>query len=169
MIDNVKLHFTYYTEFFGTGLIASYVKYGKIIMGEQFEINPTAYIILRIVKAEVSLLLFFGLFHLHEKWKLALNTTLILLILPSVSGVYCMLYMIPVTVLFLNSLVEDDRKIGIDRILIFLSLIMIFFPYRCSISDYLNFNLAVPILVVISSFYSMDALRNYYKKSNVIN
>ena len=166
MISNIKLHFMYHSEAYGTGLMASYVKYAKFYMGNSFEINITAWSILKILKVELSLLLLLGSYFLKEKWKIVLNITLVLLILPSVSGGYCMLYMIPVTVLFLNSLIENDN-VSLDKVLIIICLVLINFVYRCGISNYLNYNFAVPILVLISSKYSLSAISEFLKQRRI--
>ena len=161
MVSNIQLHFKHYSEFIGTGLISSYTKYGLIIKGEQFQITPITYHFFKVLKILVSILLSLGIFFLQEKWKKALNATLILLILPSVSGAYCMIYMIPVTVLFMSSLIQD--KITVDKLIILLSLIMIFFVYRCDFSIFFNFSFAIPVLVIMASNYSIKSLRNSKK------
>ena len=160
-------HLVYHSETYGTGLIASYVKYAKFYLGNNFEASVTALVILRILKVEVSVLLLLGSYFLKDKWIVVLNVTLVLLILPSVSLGYCMLYMIPFTVLFLNSLLDHD-KASLDKILVFLCLLLIYFVYRCDMSSFLNFNFAVPVLAVISSLYSIKSILDHSKQQRIV-
>lgn len=104
-----------------------------------------------------------GAFYIQEKWKIVFNITLVLLIFPSVSGVYNVLYLIPVTVLFLNSFLED--KIPVDKLFVFLGLIMIYFIYRCPISDFFNMHFAIPTLSLVGMYYS---IKSFYNSNHVI-
>ena len=167
MLSNIMRHLVYQSEIYGTGLIASYVKYAKFCFGNNFEASATALVILRILKVEVSLLLLFGSCFLKDKWIIVLNLTLVLLILPSVSLGYCMLYMIPFTVLFFNSLIDHD-KASLDKVIILLCLILIYFVYRCDMSIFFNFNFAVPVLVLISSLYSITSILDYSKQQRIV-
>ena len=167
MLSNIKLHFMYHSEAYGTGLIASYVKYAKFCFGNNFEASATTLVILRILKVEVAALLLLGSCFLKDKWIVVLNLTLVLLILPSVSGGYCMLYMIPFTVLFLNSLI-DHEKASLDKVLVFFCLLLIYFVYRCDMSNFFNYNFAVPILALISSLYSITSILEHSKQQRTV-
>ena len=167
MLSNIMRHLVYHSEIYGTGLIASYVKYAKYYLGNNFEASDTALVILRILKVEVSVLLLLGSYFLKDKWIIVLNLTLVLLILPSASGFYCMLYMIPFTVLFLNSLIDYD-KASLDKVLVFLCLLLIYFVYRCDMSSFFNYNFAVPVLSLISSVYSVTSILDHSKQQRIV-
>ena len=167
VLSNIKLHFMYHSEAYGTGLIASYVKYAKFFWGDNFEVNVIVLAILRFLKVEVAALLLLGSCFLKDKWIVVLNLTLVLLILPSVSGGYCMLYMIPFTVLFLNSLI-DHEKASLDKVLVFFCLLLIYFVYRCDMSNFFNYNFAVPILALISSLYSITSILEHSKQQRIV-
>ena len=123
--------------------------------------TDTIYKPLRMISVEVSFVLFLGLFHFKEKWKQVLNLTIIMLILPSVAFQYYFLLSIPATILFLNSfsdnLCGNMPDISIGKTLIFLSFIMVYFVYRCPLSDFFNYKFAILILTVMGLFYSIQA------------
>lgn len=146
-IDFVVIH--------GTSLLSSYYHFGKYLFNESFKISKEAYSSLTVIRSIIALLLFLGTFQIKEKWKIVLNLIIILLILPSVSYAYNFLYMLPFTVLFFNSLLKD--KISVDKITIFCSLIMIYFVYRCSLTDFFNYLFALPILTALGLIYSVQA------------
>ncbi|MCR4610562.1 MAG: glycosyltransferase 87 family protein, partial [Lachnospiraceae bacterium] len=103
MIHNLNLWFTTYVSYNeGTGFVASYVKYIRFFYDCRY-ISDTSYKILTVLKSEVSFILLLGAFHFEEKWKCVFNVILVLLVLPTTSAAYCLLYLIPFTVLFLNS------------------------------------------------------------------
>ena len=115
----------------------------------------------QFVSYEVSFILFLGLFHFKEKWKQVLNLTIIMLIVPSVAFQYYFLLSIPVTILFLSSfsdnLHENTNDDVIGKFFIFMSFIMIYFVYRCPLSDFFNHKFAILILTVTGLFYSIKA------------
>lgn len=159
MIDNIKLwvlHHVGYTNIHGTGLVASYMKYLKFFFGVS-GLSDKAYMILTILRYEFSFILLLGSFYLTEKWKKVLNITLILMILPAASHTYNVLYMIPFTILFLQSL--QPEKTSLKKIIVFICLIMIYFVYRCDLSVFFNFNFAIPMLMIIGTFNSIQALK----------
>lgn len=148
----------------GTGLIAGYYQFVALFFGNDFEISVKTYLLFRCLSGEVSLMLFLGTFHQNEKWKQVLNLTLILLILPSVSHEYNILFLIPTTILFFKSFEEHSKwkhlQLSIDETLTFLSFIMIYFVYRCPVSDFFNQHIAVMILTMIGVYYSVKAFKN---------
>ena len=179
-LDNMKqmfLNINYFLENYegysnvmGTGFITSYLKYTKFFWGDNYQISHETSVIVNniniILKNELSLILFLGTFHFKEKWKAVLNITLILLILPKVSYLYNVLYLLPFTVLFLKSFSDSaEDKITIDKLLVFICLIMIFFVYRSPVSDFFNLNFAIPVLTVVGVVYSIQA---FIKSKNIL-
>ena len=146
----------------GTGLLPSCLKYLDIFVEKHngtYTITMNLYFIIEVIKYGVSLMLLWGVFQVQEKWKKVLNVTIILLIFPRISFFYCTLYLIPFTAVFLNHM--HDGKLSIGKIIIFICLIMIFFVYRCPISDYFNYNFAIPLLSFVACAYSNKA---YFQK-----
>lgn len=159
MINNIKLWFLYRVAgawVTGTGLVASYLKFARLVFGNDYFINEWTYSILMVVSGEVSLILMLGLLQLKEKWKIILNITLVLLILPAVSYRYNVLYFLPFTIAFFNVIVNEPIKW--DKMIIFGCLIMLYFVYRCPISELFNYQFAIPILTVIALMYSIKAV-----------
>ena len=166
-ISNMKLWFVHhinYTNIYGTGFVASFMKYSNILLGT-YNLSDNAYLILTILRYEITVILLLGMFRLNEEWKVVLNLTIILLIFPAASHTYNVLYIIPFTVLFLQSFVRE--KVSADRVIIFACLIMIYFVYRCSISDFFNFNFSIPALTIVSIFYSLKKLAERKRIFNI--
>lgn len=146
----------------GTGLLPSCLKYLDIFVEKHngtYTITMNLYFIIEVIKYGVSLMLLWGVFQVQEKWQKVLNITIILLIFPRISFFYCTLYLIPFSAVFLNHM--HDGKLSIGKIIIFICLIMIFFVYRCPISDYFNYNFAIPLLSFVACAYSNKA---YFQK-----
>ena len=160
MVDNVNFFLNNYVadaNVMGTGLVTSYIKYVHFFSDDNYQITYHTFSIIRVLTYEIALVLLLGIFHFQEKWKAVLNVTLILLILPKVSLAYCVIYVIPLTIIFLKNCVEQQNyKVPIDEFIVFSCLIMIFFVYRCPISDFLNYNFAIPLLTIIGVFYSIQ-------------
>ena len=171
LINNINSFMTGHVSYAiinGTGLIAGYFQIAMLLFGKDCGMSTLTYLMLRVLSIEVSFILFLSTFHLHEKWKQVLNLTLVLLILPSVSHEYNILFLIPTTILFLKTFNEELKinkiKFSIDKKLVFLSFIMINFVYRCPLSDFFNQHIAILILTAIGLVYSVKA----FKKSNHI-
>lgn len=163
MINNISIYFANQdSDIVGTGIVASYVKYAQLLFDVHY-MSIRTYHVLVLLKYEISLILLMGAFHFEEKWKCVLNVILVLLILPTTSFEYCLLYLIPFTVLFLNSLTSS--RITIDKVIIFICLLMINFVYRSFLSNFFNFNFAIPVLSLVGCFYSVNA---FIKKRHVL-
>ena len=128
----------------------------RLVFGNDYFINEWTYSILMVVSGEVSLILMLGLLQLKEKWKIILNITLVLLILPAVSYRYNVLYFLPFTITFFNVILKEPIKL--DKMIIFGCLIMLYFVYRCPMSELFNYQFAIPILTVIALMYSIKAV-----------
>ena len=148
----------------GTGFLPSCLKYLGIFVekhGESYTINITLYYIIEVLKYGISLLLFLGVFYVQHKWQKILNISIMILILPQISFFYCVLYMMPFTALFLNSL--NSEKITTDKVIIFICMIMLYFVYRCPVSNYFDYSFAIPILAIVASVNSIKAYFNKRK------
>lgn len=160
MIANISFFLGSYvsdSNLMGTGLVTSYIKYMQFFFQDNYQITFQTYSFIRFLSYVVSFILLLGIFHFHEKWRVVMNITLILLIVPKVSLSYCVFYTLPLTILFLKSCIDDKNcNLSIDKILIFISLIMIFFVYRCPVSDFFNYNFAIPTLTCIGTVYSIQ-------------
>jgi hypothetical protein len=132
LISNVRLHFTYYPDTSGTGLVACFYKYAKIISNNNYEMSSFIHKMLTILRMIISFTLLTGAALYKEKWKTIFNVIIVLLILPSVSGEYCLIYLLPATILFLDHL--SIHNVTKSEIIIVVCMIMIYFVYRNKIS-----------------------------------
>lgn len=172
MFLNIKYFLKVYAgdiSYIGTGFITTYVKFAKILFADNYyskivEFSQLIIAIINILTSLISVTLFLGVFHFKEQWKKVMNITLVLLILPQVSHLYCVLYLAPFTLMFLVSLYNSD-KISIDKTLVFIALLMIYFVYRCPISNFFNLNVAIPMLTIIGLFYS---LQEFMKSKHIL-
>ena len=117
---------------------------------------------LRFISTILSIMWLLGAFYFREKWKKVLNLTMILLILPPVSHEYNILFLIPGSIMFLKSFKDEAKMIfsnhSIDKILIFFSFIMVYFVFRCNVTDFFNQRISVWLLSIICSFYSIKEI-----------
>lgn len=149
-----------YNVYSGTGLSSGICHFANKILGEDYEMKVSTYHKLRLLSVVISFILLLGSLSMQDKWKQVLNLTMILMILPPVSHEYNILFFIPASVLFLKSFKEKEpiasSKYPIDKIIVFVSFVMIYFVFRCNISDFLNQRISVWLLMVISCFYSVE-------------
>ncbi len=162
MLNNINsfvVHDVAYSASNGTGLISGFWQIARLIFDMSRGLSFSIYQNLRVISFEIVLILFAGGFHFQEKWKRVLNLTMILLILPPSSHEYNILYLVPPTVLFLQSFAKTVQpclvNYSFDKILIFLCFIMVFFVFRCDLSDFFNHRISVLLLTAICSFYSI--------------
>ena len=158
LLFNIKLNLVIYADLPGPGLIASYLKYSRIFLGENYKMSDMLYLFFMVLRSVISVILVLGAFCYEEKWKRVFNLTIVLLVFPSVSQTYATLYMIPFTILFTKMLY--NRELSIDVLIIYICLIMVYFVYRHMISDFLNYNFAVPLLVIVAFCYSIKSIKN---------
>lgn len=151
-LHNMKLHLMMVSSASGTGLVASYYKIMQLIYGETYVFDDSVYNNVLLFSKIVAVMLLLGMFSLKEKWKIVLNVSLALMLLPSVSGKYCLLYLIPCFVLFFQKC--NKKKMTISYFLVFISFIMIDFVYRCDISEFFDYNIAIPILTIVALYYT---------------
>ena len=148
-----------YNVYNGTGLSSGICQFANIILGLDYEMKVSTYYKLRLISVVISFIMLLGSLSMQEKWKQVLNLTMILLILPPVSHEYNILFLIPASVLFLKSFKERapiaSSKYPIDKIIVFVSFVMIYFVFRCNVSDFFNQRISVWFLMIISCFYSV--------------
>ena len=160
-INQFLNHYAYDGVVSGAGIYSVFYQFFVFLFGDNYRMGDTIYKSLRIVSYEVSFILFLGLFHFKEKWKQVLNLMIIMLIVPSVAFQYYFLLSIPATILFLNSfsgnLSGNTNDTSIGKLFIFMSFIMIYFVYRCPLSDFFNHKFAILILTVMGLIYSIKA------------
>jgi len=97
---------------------------------------------------------------LKKKWQQVLAITLVLLILPSHSGTYCIIYLIPACLLFMN---EEKHKL--TELLILFGYILVFYTYQDDLrSTYLSYNMSIMIFVIFIAVQCIFVLVNTIKR-----
>jgi len=142
MFDNIALNLKSYTSLDGCTLTASVNRFGKFF-DNKFTMTQGLVDNLKTITTILSLLLLVVVPFLKTNWEKVAAVVVVLIILPSHSGEYCVLYMLPVIVMFLNE--EKHRNIDF---LYLLCMIMISWDFVCKASEIFNYNLALPIMVV---------------------
>lgn len=111
----------------------------------------------------LSLLIICLLIH-HEKWIRAMAICLFLVIAPGHSGDYCVLYMIPSYILFLNT----DQHRPSDFLILF-GIILTLQPFQTSVvKNLLNFHFGLLLLSCLLSIYTVIRLLNIISKNKKI-
>ena len=145
MFQNMKLNLQAYSSIEGCTLAASLNRFGQTFMNG-FILPDMIIAIMKIVTVLTSILLLAVVPFLKFNWEKVAAVVLVLIILPSHSGTYCILYMIPVIVMFLN----EEKHRNIDFLYLF-CFIMISWDFICPATYIFNFNLAIPIMVIALS------------------
>ncbi len=137
MLQNVQSNLAVYSSAEGCTLYAgilSYFPYASV----------TLETVMTWVTRIVCLVMLVGAPFLKQEWEKVLAVTLVLVILPSHSGYYNLLYFIPVIILFFN---ECSHRTSDWLILV--SFILICFDLKWDVEKYLNFHLAIFILTAV--------------------
>ncbi len=137
LIRNLMLHAQKYTSDSGCTIIASLISFG-------FTPSDFSRIIVKYLTYVICLLLLLFPLVYKEKWQTILAVTMVLLILPSHSGSYCVLYMIPALITFLNQ--KEHRN---SDILVLISFICTFIDIQSTLrSNVFNYHLSILFFVV---------------------
>lgn len=97
-----------------------------------------------------------------NKLKSVLNITLVLLIFPSVSQHYCIIYLLPVIVIFLHEADLHKQHTFCEKIL-FVASIFLTFVYRIPHSYSINFkSISLLFFIAVALIYSISKIKNYY-------
>lgn len=119
MFYNMNNFFEAYSDFGGIGLKA--VIYQEIkLFSRTFQWNEWLDIFVRIVSIGSSLFFLASAWLCNKKWEKVLAITLILLLVPRYSNGYCIIYLLPALVLFLN----DEQREKADAICLFAFIVM---------------------------------------------
>lgn len=107
MIINLQEHFKSYSNLEGTTFVATIYYF--------IPRNSDTFLwILKIMGYGVAMLLLFFCFYYKKNWEIIMAVSVVLLIFPEHSGYYCILYLFPAIIAFLN---EDDHD-KIDFVLL---------------------------------------------------
>ena len=138
MFHNAALNVQAYSSTEGTTIVAALVAFG---------VNATDGMI-KIVKCityVIVLLLFIQCLFYKEKWEVIMAVSMVLIIAPSHSGYYCIMYLIPAAIAFLNA-----KEHSYSDLLILFSIILIVMDFQCDLFEYvLNYHLAIMLILAV--------------------
>jgi len=149
MFQNMKLNLQSYSSIEGCTLAASLNRFGQTFI-KDFILPDMVIAVMKLATVLISIVLLAVVPFLKFNWEKVAAVVLVLIILPSHSGTYCILYMLPVIVMFLN----EEKHRNIDFLYLF-CMIMISWDFICNATYIFNFNLAVPIMVIALSITGM--------------
>ena len=164
MFNNIFLNLKYYSSPEGCTLAGSLNKFGRVFTSNDYIVPDIWVDILKITTVIISIILLSVIPFFKTQWEKVATVVIILIILPSHSGTYCVLYMIPVIVMFLNE--EKHRNVDIIYLL---CMIMISWVYFCKVSDYIfNIHFALPVMTLTLLITGIANAINYLKHKNLI-
>lgn len=144
MFSNIQANLEVYTNLEGCGLSATVYTFGKLIFGENYILSSKINFFITMLSYIISVILLLSYRFFEKKWEKMMSIIMILVILPSHSGYYCLLYMFPGILAFLNE--EEHGKL--DWVYLF-CFIIIMWDYICKPQVIFNFNVAIPVVVLL--------------------
>lgn len=147
MLRNIKQNLLLYTRWEG-------ITFEACLLG----IGLPSSLVLSILKYAICGFLVYGSFIIRTPWKKAMMISLVLVTLPNHSGYYCILYMIPSFIMFLN---EKEHK-AVDW-LIFIAALFILQPYQSGFTNILSTSNCILILCGVMIWYIIREIMNKRK------
>ena len=136
MFQNISDSGAAYTDATGTPLYACFLALGM-------EGSDPRRQFLRIVTYVVCLLIVLGGFW-GSKWEKAMGVSIVLMILPSRSGSYCIIYLIPAMILFLN---EAEHRIS--DLLVLFAILLCMYHIQWPGRQWFDYHLGIILLMLL--------------------
>ncbi len=153
LVRNTMLHLKLYESWNGCTLYACLIQYGLPYSDE-------CEMIVSSITNLICILLLCAGFVIKNKRIIALNLLMIIIIMPSHSEYYNVLYLLPAIIMFLN---DDDKKIlDIIELLAYLSIMMVFYSQH---DMFWNYHLAIMVLVIICIIRTTKEVKGYLKNN----
>ena len=109
-----------------------------------FSLSHTPDSVITITSIVVSILLIFCSFFSTKKWETVMALMLLIIAVPNYSGYYCLIYLIPPTILFLN---EDNHPLF--DLVVLLALLLIYNPVYSIVNQYgIDYHLGIAGLLL---------------------
>lgn len=141
MFNNMQLNVSDYKSTTGATLTAAVVSF----MGEGAEVSDILINVLKWLTYAICLILLIAAPLYENWWERILAVSMVLITAPSHSGHYCIIYVIPAVVAFLNA--EQHR---LTDWILEIAFLLIMYDIQSDIGDkYLNWHLATLIIIVI--------------------
>jgi hypothetical protein len=133
----MRANVDYYTSASGATLYSAVLSFGV-------QASDSLETAMKYVTYVVCLFLLVAAYFYRKKWARIAAVCLVLIILPSHSGYYCVMYFIPAIVAFLN---EEEHSLS--ELLILFASLLIMYDIQSTIGDkLLNYHLALVIVTV---------------------
>ncbi len=136
MFQNISDSGAAYTDATGTPLYACFLALGM-------EGSDPRRQFIRIVTYVVCLLIVLGGFW-GSKWEKAMGVSIVLMILPSRSGSYCIIYLIPAMILFLN---EAEHRIS--DLLVLFAILLCMYHIQWPGRQWFDYHLGIILLMLL--------------------
>ncbi len=159
--DNIIENLRIYTDADGCGIVASVYKYCRMAYGWDYHMPDGLHAMLRIITIIICVTFVASGFIVKKKWISVMGLSLINIILPSHSGTYNVIYLLPAVILFMND--YEDNKI--DWV-IMIFLIPIFWVHYDVLSGFLGYNFALPILSLLMMGVCIKEILSYLNLTN---
>lgn len=160
MFHNASLNVDKYVSTEGATLTASLVALGvKATEGSIKVLKNITYVV-------ALLLLIQSLFY-KEKWEVIMAVSMVLIVTPSHSGYYCIIYIIPAAIAFLNA-----KQHSYSDLLILFALILIVMDFQCSLfKNVFDYHLAIVLILavlLVRGFIRMYEVINVRMKNKAV-
>lgn len=158
MLSNMSLNLSDYGVTDGATLTASIIGVGL----------PQSSVLLSVMKwvtYVVSILLLAAAPVYKNKWEMVMAVSLVLVIAPSHSGTYCLLYLIPAMVAFLNA-----QEHAYSDLVILFGVFLIMFSFQgLPGKSFLNYHLGLLLLTAVLTVRGLVRLTEWFRKRQTCN
>ncbi len=138
MFKNASMNLASYSSVEGTTLVAALVSFG---------IEATEHMVdlVQNITYVIGVVLLFEAFFYDKKWETILAVTMILIIVPSHSGFYCIIYILPALVAFLN-----DKEHSYWDLLILIAMFFIVNDFQSYLTqNVLNYHISIVMILMV--------------------
>ena len=153
MLENMQIHFRSYSITEGCTLVANLSYYFDIS-------SKTMVTVIKILTYLICILLLFFILHFKNQWEVLMTITIILVIAPSHSGSYCVLYLFPAIIAFLNAEKHDMLDLGI----LLACFCIMNDVQHTALSFFLNYHMGIMLIVLVMIIKGGFAIRDKYLK-----
>lgn len=148
MLENMQIHFSSYSITEGCTLVANVFYY--------FNVNSET--VITVIKALTyvisALLLFFAVYY-KNKWEVLMAISIILVILPSHSGAYCVLYLFPAIIAFLNA----EKHDVLDLVILLACFCIMNDVQHKVLTVFLNYHMGILLITFVMIIKGVQVIR----------
>ncbi len=147
MFSNIKENVDSYTSDSGTTLYAAVLSFG-------FEADESLKNVMQYITYAVCACLLVSAYFFRHRWARLASVAMVLIILPSHSGYYCIMYFLPAIVAFLN---EEEHSL--PELAVLFAMILIMYDVQSTIGDkLLNYHFAQVIIIIYLVFSGIKTI-----------